>query len=231
MRGLFLTTAAVLTLFVTNVLLMGCSTSTRIKTSETGRVRTTLLRSAARYGFLAGPPTVDKPYVMFKFVKFDTYIQEKEKQNVTIEEREPKGLTKLVFLPLWLGIGVVSLGEVNLYETTESVAGKKTTWEKDFEQTHEKQTPVSGAKVIVKYDYAGEKACQTFITNAEGIVQKDLRGLAESVALDPQASKYVEFTVSTPAYRCEERPCEAQLRVDEKFFLRTYEKWSSEGHY
>ena len=213
------------TLFIALFFISSCATKIHYNSHYTGRERE--VKADTKYGFLASEPTLARPYLAFKLVKIDTYVNEIEKQYDAIKTSEPTGMTKLMFFPVWLATEIVSLGSVDFYEPYESVASSEKEWVNTGEETEEKRYAISDVAITLSYQLRGEKKDFNIVTDYDGKIRKDLRRIALSVARGTENIQYVNFIVrAPPPYNCSN-----DIRISQDIFLEIYRKWSGEGYY
>ena len=207
------------------LMVLSCAKKQITRSHQTGKTRER--RTKVEYGFLAGKPTVENPFIMFKLIRTESYKTENEIKYNKIEQTSPGGLIQVGLIPLWLSLGIVSLGEFNLYNELkhEEVIEYEKKWETDSEKREKKvNEELKGVPIVIQYEYAGEKRIKKYVTDSQGEVRMDLRKIAKSVALDPDAQDYVVFTIESKKHDCLNK-----IRIVEEFFLEIYKKYSEEG--
>jgi len=188
-----------------------------------------LIKADHEYRFLAGMPTYLDPYLTFQLVRIDRYLSEKQKRYDTIKQSKPGGLLKLALLPLWLPLKVVSMGDVDIYKSRRRVIDSEKKWERNSGDNGEsRKIPIQRAEVILKYKYTGEENRMKLMTDSQGLIRKDLRPMARSIARDPQAEEFVEFTINAlPPYNLPP----GIIMIKQKVFINIYKKSSEDGEY
>ena len=215
-------------LLVISFITSGCASTTRITKKETGEIRK--VKIDTEYGFMVSEPTLKKPEITFKLVQIETYVNEKQMRRKEIKESKPGVLIGIGLIPLWAAVGIVTLGNVDVYDvaTTEDVIHSAEYWTKENDKPKTiNQITLRNVKVKLSYEYAGEENTIYLVTNETGEVNKDLRNIARSITLDPYSQEYIEFKIeSARPYKCVNK-----IRIRQEYFIKTYKKWSDEGWY
>jgi len=142
---------------------------------------------------------------------------------------KPGSLMSFALLPLQVTGAIVTLGEVSVYKTLTTKKTEETgsRWLADADTGQIKRaTPVSRQPVHLLYEYCQEENKQVLTTNTRGEIQKDLRQMAVSVALDPSAPDFVDLTVSVPGLPATHP---ATVRISQKHLLDIYSHCSAAG--
>lgn len=208
--------------------LYSCATSSLTEQYDTGAKRDVLAKQY--YEIRCSPPSPEDPVLKFQLLRVEEYRAEKEVQTNKKEISGPDDLAKFILLPVFIGVGILSVGQVNAYDTmqTETVlSSEKEYVGDDSKMSERKSIPLSGEKFKLIYFYLKQKEEFDIETDRTGVAGVNVARLARSVTMDPHADEFVQFTVLCPSeYNCRHS---VKIRSDE--FRKIYRKLSEDGKY
>jgi|GEM_PF-6551939 len=210
------------------LMLTGCATSYRNVEANTGQTR--MVKTGHEYCFRVVEPTASDPDLVFRLVRVDQFQPQKEVEYQKIRKSKAGALDGLVLLPVHIGFAIISLGNVDVYDSvkSEKVVESETKWEIDNSKNNvAKDEKLSGIPIMMSYDYADETIVVDSSTDHNGEVRKDIRNLARSITMDPNADDSVTFKVKASApYNCGE-----EITIPQETFIDLYKALIEDGRF